>query len=1050
LLAQKVRAKTRRNISSRLYLAIGIAFGQLLAAQGGFLTGVVREPSGMGVPGAEVQIQSELTGARERVFCDREGKYASGELSPGTYKVIIRARGFRTAVHWGVAVHADEARPADFVIELIPLQQEITVQTARDEIDPVASGLAVSRQSPASTLPANGRDLHAYYRIIPGSIVTPAASGDGGQFTVNGQRPNTNTVRIDGVNGNTGLGVSALPGTYPGSSLPGMTVIGSTQDLASRDEIERVDLRSSDFAPEFGNRPGAQILVETRSGSKEFHGDGFAYARPAWLNSTDWFARGYRFPLDAVSLNGYGGSFGGPLFRNRTFFFVASEHERISDAALQLMVVPSIEARAAGAPYSFLLSAFPLPAGPNFNADESVGALPLQKQASVNNYSARVDQIVGHNGRLFARYSYVPSHSLTRDLDIHSASFTSLSATLGATTEWKRMIHDFRFNFSRVSNTAWAGAAYSDEAVAFQTFSNSLPTMLTFNGLSVLLNPYNVGALSIGGAGQLVSATAERSYQNQWEGTYTLAAHRGKHDFRLGADYIRLVPRTTLGTGLWTSSAAAIDIEQLLSGQPLGLTISYGKPTFENGQIPIGSLFAQDTFRVSDRLTLLYGLRWEFTPTRNISDRTGFFAVGSWNGPGTAFQPAGALYGLNSSNWPMNYKQFAPRVGLAYHFKRADVVFRAGAGVFYDDALGSLLYAVNLSPLNMWQYLPLPGNSGSVQQGGSAVLPGASTVAQQGFFIAPPPLMLPRAWEWRTALEKSFKGRSTLSLAYVGSAGQHLLRLEGSVDPDNDVLTETHFSSAATSGYEAFQAQFIGNLRPTLYTLISYTWGHSIDTGSLASAVFLVPPGSTDPDDRGSSNFDVRHNLNASLGYQIPAFRNRFCAACFRGWNLSSTVQARTGFPFDVTSTDRSMGLGFANTGRPSLIGGVPIWIQSDASPGARQLNRAAFAPVGEFVDGTLGRNVLTGPGLFQIDGRLRRQFRLFGSTSLELSATAFNLFNHANFSNPTGYLGSSLFGQPVSMQSLMLGSGSPTSGLTPIFQSGGPRTVDVNLKFSF
>jgi len=249
----------------------------------------------------------------------------------------------------------------------------------------------------------------------------------------------------------------------------------------------------------------------------------------------------------------------------------------------------------------------------------------------------------------------------------------------------------------------------------------------------------------------------------------------------------------------------------------------------------------------------------------------------------------------------MNYKQFAPRFGFAYRLKGPTLVFRAGAGVFYDDALGSLLYAVNLSPLNTWQYLPISRNSGPILEP----------------FSTAPALQLPRVWEWRTALEKLFEGRSTLSVAYVGSAGRNLLRLDRNSDAANKLLTEIYFTSYGSSSYEALQAQFTGNLKPNLYTLISCTWGHSIDTGSPGSAVFLVPPGSSNADDRGSSNFDVRHNLNASISYQIPSTRGGFCAACSRGWNLSSTLQARTGFPFDVTSTDRSIGVGFANTGRP-------------------------------------------------------------------------------------------------------------------------------------
>ncbi|MGH9656723.1 MAG: hypothetical protein ACRD6B_25075, partial [Bryobacteraceae bacterium] len=172
--------------------------------------------------------------------------------------------------------------------------------------------------------------------------------------------------------------------------------------------------------------------------------------------------------------------------------------------------------------------------------------------------------------------------------------------------------------------------------------------------------------------------------------------------------------------------------------------------------------------------------------------------------------------------------------------------------------------------------------------------------------------------------------------------------------------------------------------------------------------------------------------------------------AWLSGWNLSSTVQARSGFPFDITSFDRSIGLGFANTGRPNLVPGVPVWLRNNSVPGGRELNPAAFAPTSGLTNGTLGRNVLTGPGLFQIDASLRRQFRLFRGSSLDISLNAFNLLNQANFSNPIGYLGSAFFGRPASMQNLMLGSGSPTTGLTPIFQSGGPRTVEVQIKIGF
>ena len=1026
----------------RVCLIALLGMSELAAGQtGGLLRGVVRSRSGAAVAGAEVWIQNEDSGVRQRVFCDAAGEYVSSELAAGMYKITVRQQAFRTLTQSGIRVWRGHIRTADFLLELLPLQQEITVESTPDESDPVENGLVVTRESSASSLPANGRDLHAFYNIVPGSTVTPASSGDGGQFSVNGQRPNTNTVRVDGINGNTGLGVSSTPGTYPGSSLPGMTVIGSTQDLAAKDEIERVELRSSDFAPEYGDRPGAQILIETRSGANDWHMVAFGYGRPSWLDSGDWFAQRYKIPSAVASLSGYGADFGGPVVPNKMFFFLSFESLNLNDTALQTLLVPSIAARAMATNVnSLILNAFPAPVGPSLNALEAVGAEPLEKHASVKNYGARLDYTLGKMGHLFARYSYVPSQSETQQLSDTDAQFGWVSATVGATTQWGATIHEFRANFTRVTATDGWRAASGSEETALDTLSNLLPPAITVTAfgqnLNFPLNADRITALSIAGIGQLVSGTAEGTHQDQWEGTYTYVLTHGAHDIRAGADFIRLLPRTEFGAHFWTSSIISPGVANLVAGDPLGVTISYGKPDILSGQIVVGSVFAQDTFKLSPRLNVLYGIRWEITPPSNTPSSTSLFAAGTWSDRTLAFQPATAFGALNQSDWPMRFDQIAPRVGLVYRFKKPDLTFRAGAGVFYDDALGSLLYAVNLSPLTMWQYLPAPNGPGSFQF---------------GTFQQPPPLALPRIWEWRTSLEKSFEGRTAVSVAYAGSAGGRLFNLYGSADPQTGVLEDTIFTSWGTSDYNALQAQVTGRVTSNLDTIVSYAWSHSVDSGSQGSAVLLEAPNGGPLNNRGSSSFDVRHNVNASFSYRIPALT--IAGPVWRwlsNWNLSSTLQARTGFPFDVSSVDQSLGLGFANTGRPDIVPGVPIWIQNDSVPGGRELNPFAFIPVSDLTNGTLGRNVLTGPGLFQIDANLRRQFRVFRRSSLEMNLSAFNLLNHANFSNPVAYLGSPLFGQATSMQSLMLGSGTPTGGIAPIFQSGGPRTVEFGLKISF
>jgi hypothetical protein len=297
----------------------------LMAQQGGFVSGAVHDRSGGIVAAAEVRVQSQETGARQTIYSDAAGRYATSELVPGSYKITVRRGGFRTLSRDDVSVIAGKAARVDFVVEVLPLQQEVTVSAAQSDVDPTASGLTMSRDAPTASLPENGRDIHALFGIMPGATVTPASISAGGQFTVSGQRPNANSFWVDGVSGNVALGVISVPGALSGGNLPAMTTIGGMQSLASQEETERVELRAADFSADFGDRPGAQISIETRAGTNEFHGSVFGYLRPHSLDSLDWFARGAGLNLPSAYLNGFGGSLGGPLRRNHTFFFASLE-----------------------------------------------------------------------------------------------------------------------------------------------------------------------------------------------------------------------------------------------------------------------------------------------------------------------------------------------------------------------------------------------------------------------------------------------------------------------------------------------------------------------------------------------------------------------------------------------------------------------------------------------------------------------------------------------------------------------------------------------------
>lgn len=250
-----------------------------------------------------------------------------------------------------------------------------------------------------------------------------------------------------------------------------------------------------------------------------------------------------------------------------------------------------------------------------------------------------------------------------------------------------------------------------------------------------------------------------------------------------------------------------------------------------------------------------------------------------------------------------------------------------------------------------------------------------------------------------------------------------------------------------SSNYQAAQLRYIGTLARNLYASASYTWAHSIDDGSQDSSLFLIHPGYRAGEARGSSSFDIRQELTAAVSYRVP--RTRLHEA-LQNWTISGILRARSGFPIDVMTSEPPLGQGFDNAGRPDLVPGVAMWIDDPSVAGHRRLNPAAFRVPSAGVTGTLGRDAIAGNGLAQLDVRLRREFPLFRQISVEVGLSVFNVFNHPAFANPVPYLSSPWFGQPTSMQNLMLGSGTPNTGLPPLFQTGGARSGELSFRFTF
>jgi hypothetical protein len=1029
----------------------------MCAAETGGLSGSVSDSSGTVLSGAEVLVQSEATGARWKTVTDEQGRYLVPALAPGRYKATVRLAGFRTVSRVGAVLDSSEGLRIDFSMELLQLHETITVVSGEDTMDPSgASSLLVTRGAPGATLPANGGDYRVLFDLMPGVVITPAGSGDAGQFASNGQRPNSNSFRVDGVSANTGVGSSTLPGAFPGASLPAMTAIGTTENLVSNETAQTIELRTSDFAPGFGERPGAEALVTTRSGSNRFHAAFYERLRENDWNARDWFANSRGLDFVRPYYRSLGLVAGGHIGK-RTFFFFSAEEADLTDSGLQLTSVPSLATRL-NAPDALkpILNYYPPPSGPDIGNGEALGLASSNTTARLLSTSLRIDRPLGKWGNFFFRFVDSPSTS-------SADKYYWMSHTFGLTAgKSESGIHDIRFNYSRANLQSFfgGGPGFIDAAFGvagllpgFTVEANGLVEFLGSTASLTSLLPQvdssqTILGLSVPGLGQFVSFGLGKARQDQWEFRDTYSRMMGRHDLRAGIDYVRLEPSRDQATYAVLGVASSLD--SLLRGDPLAVTVS--SPAKYGGKIHAVSLFAQDTFRVSDRLNLIYGLRWEITPP-TISQLGIPTVSGLWTG--TDWQTVRTGVENGTAPWPMRCGQIAPRIGLAYRLPGSGVVVRGGAGIFYDATMGASVNPINGAPFNSW--LLSAGGTGIDASGGSGgagmgPTDGSAAPDVQRFLAGVyPALRLPTSYQWRVSVEKGIGASGVLSSAYLGSVGRNLLGHEAYVDPATGILERQVTLSANSSNYQALHMRYTGMVAANTYLSGSYTWAHSIDDGSQDSSVFLVHPGYRLSEARGSSSFDVRHEVTAALSYRIPHVVSSFrMPPWLANWTLSATLRVRSGFPIDIADTEQALGQGFDNVGRPNQVTGVPVWIADPTVAGGRRLNPAAFSVPAAGTPGTLGRNAIGGNGLGQLDMSLRREFPLFRGVTADVGLNVFNVLNHPAFADPVPYLSSPWFGQSTSMQNLMLGSGTPNTGLPPLFQTGGSRSAEFSFRISF
>lgn len=1040
--------------------------GSAFAQNAGF-SGEVTDQQKVMVPNAEVRVVNQKTAVERKTKTNDSGFYVVPYLVPGTYRIFVQAAGFETAVSEEITATVGQMLVVKFQLRLGAMTDHVTVSAGSQLINADAAVSTVIDRQFLANIPLNGRSFQALISLAPGVQTNVTNAGDQGQFAVNGQRANANYFTVDGVSAN--VGSWYVPGLYAQASagtLPATNIQGGFNGLVSIDDLQEFQVLTSTFSPEFGRSPGAQVRVVTRSGTNQYHGALYEYFRNEALDANDWFANALGLPRPPLRLNDYGGVIGGPVRfpwydgHDGTFFFFSYENQGFKLPQVVESIVPTLAARQSATPDATqILNAFPKPNGADLGLDGA--AFNADYGAPTYSYaiSFRADHRFNDRYSILGRFDYSPSSSSSLSLqNLAETDITESNVqtyTLGATQVISsRWVNEIRGNYTRT-----VGAATSTMTM----FGGAIPPsnfVLWPGGKIPAYGFSSFGIDNLGGSpfSGFKAGRENANIPHQYNVVDNLSYLHGKHQIKFGVDY-RLI-RTDISpivlgifVGFPNPTPDTSGIVTMNSGA--GADAAIFNQAGEVIDYKAFSAYAQDTWRVSSRLTLTYGTRWEINPSpTTVAGQKSYTACCATNLSDLTLSAAGAQY------YPTSYKDIAPRLGVAYQILQSpgrELVVRGGGGIFYD--LGqSGPFGVNDWPYSSFVFAegtPFPLPPGYLTFPPLDPVPSPSNPAIVS--IAGVNFRLPRTYEWNMALEQSLGTSKAFSVAYVGARGHDLLRMETYLDPNPNFSEVNLVSNNGFSSYDSLQVQFTSRLTHGFQSYASYTYSHSIDNASSDSANVIPAQFVKTFTDKGNSNFDVRHTINGALVYKIPTPRMGMTAHAFLGnWSIQGIFGARTALPFDVLATDPQFITDprFIATARANLVPGVPLFLYGSSFPGGKEANAAAFTGLetGQ-LQGNLGRNTLRGFGLVQFDFSLNRRFNIKEKAAFEFRVEAFNIFNHPNFANPSGFtnfLGAPNFGQSPSMFGTSLGGGSNQGGINPLFAIGGHRDLQLALRFEF
>ena len=1037
-------------------LALGtlVAQAQLPTAT---ILGVVKDSSGASVPDTALTARNVDTGQTRAATSAADGSYRFSALPVGNYEVRAAHPGFQTEARSGLTLAVSQEAVVNFSLQVGAVEQTVSVTAEAPLVNTTSGSLGgLVDEKRVADLPLNGRNYIDLTLLQPGITqmknLGNNPSGVGLWYTSNGAPiRSANNYMLDG----------ALLANMQGVNTASLS--GSTLGV---DGIREFRVITNAFSAEYGMTMGSQLVMVSKGGTNQFHGDVFEYLRNSALDARNFFdykSAAFSGRLPPYKRNQFGGAFGGPIKKDKTFIWGVYEALRqrlglsiidnvmgagchgpagatITVAACpQLGSVSQVTIAPVIAP---LLALYPLPNLPN-----NAFTLPFSSPTRDDYGQMRVDHTFSANDTMFARYT-IDDAEVTTAVTSGGIfqSYPGFAVLLRSRNQYATLSEDHvfspallntaRFSYSRTSPNTDSHGPYSGPQYAFYP-----------------PNSMEMGAINIGGLSPLGPHTTTPSYfpQNLFTWSDDLFYSRGKHSLKFGTLINRFQQYNYTAKGA-RGSATFPNLAGFLLGQPQ--TYTEASITGRTYRYSTLGFYAQDDFRVSSRLTLNLGLRYEFMT--QLHEKYGVSAA--VRNLLTDTSPTVGIPFVNPSK-----HNFSPRLGFAWDVNgNGKTAIRGGFALLYDLApygTSMDLYPSNNKPFSF----------------GQTVVPAAGTVLTIPFTFTPQnvtPVMSQFDYNmkqehllsYNLALERQLPGSMALTLAYAGSRGYNLMgdrdgnptipsgvpvngvcvaRPSGQAYDNNqpycwmgnDPYRNPNFASitpmqtaAASSWYNAFQFGLLKRLSRGLQFQSSYTWSKLIDTPSaVGSTVFssspVQPTDILHPNvDRGLSALDVAHNLRFNAIYQLPSVASGVLGKVVNGWQASGILSLQTGSPFTVNlSANRSRSRLFAsaaNTDRPNLVAGRSndnivsgttagcLGVAPGQKLGTPNLyfDPGAFAiqPIGFL--GNAGRNILRGPGLANMDFSLVKNtaLKLLGEAGrVEFRAEFFNILNRANFLTP-------------------------------------------------